>query len=224
MGMFGLPPEYLFAYVIVIFLAIGIHEYAHAKFADMAGDLTPRAEGRVTLDLTKHFEVTGTLMMIFTAATGFGLGWGKPVNVNPGKMKNPRWDHFTAVLAGPVSNLVQAGVWAVLYRIVAMTSPTLIITDNFFSYLLMLGVVVNLGLFLFNLLPLGPLDGHWLVGQMIPALHRERWYRWHRSYGRIALLVLVIGSQILYAARLPSPMALMAIPRDALFRFMVGGF
>src|SRR5687768_14039545 len=109
--------EQLVPLAIVVFFAIGLHEYAHCKFADMAGDPTPRIYGRVTLDLTKHFELFGTLMMLFTATTGFGIGWGKPAPMDPNKMRNPRWDFFAAVAAGPISNVLQAIVWAIIARL-----------------------------------------------------------------------------------------------------------
>jgi len=105
-GMQLPPPPVMLAIGIVIFLAIGLHEYAHAKVADAAGDPTPSFYGRVTLNLTKHFELMGTIMIIFTSIFGVGIGWGKPVPMNPSKMRNPRWDHFLAVLAGPLTNVL----------------------------------------------------------------------------------------------------------------------
>ena len=104
--MNGVPPEAILAIGIVIFFGLGLHEYAHAKFADLAGDPTPRYYGRVTLNLFKHFDLLGAIMIAFTAISGFGIGWGKPVPMDPRKMRNPRWDHFVAVAAGPLSNLL----------------------------------------------------------------------------------------------------------------------
>ena len=76
--------------LIVIFFAIGLHEYAHCKMADVAGDPTPRYYGRVTLNLFKHFDPVGTMMIIITTLYGFGIGWGKPAPMDARKMKNPR--------------------------------------------------------------------------------------------------------------------------------------
>ena len=179
------------AIAIVIFFAIGLHEYAHAKFADMAGDPTPRYYGRVTLNLFNHFDPLGTIMIALTAITGYGIGWGRPVPVNPSKMRNPRWDHFISVAAGPLTNLVQAVVWAFVFRFVIASNQ-----QNEFVYLLALyGILTNLSLCLFNLIPLGPLDGHWLVGAFLPDRARDRWYLFNRQYGGIILLVLVLGGQ-----------------------------
>src|ERR1019366_3379020 len=105
--MRDIDPQVALAQIIVLFFGIGLHEYAHCKFADLAGDPTPRYYGRVTLNLTKHFDPLGTLMMIVSSLTGYGIGWGKPAPINPKKMKNPRIDTFIAVAAGPITNLLQ---------------------------------------------------------------------------------------------------------------------
>jgi Zn-dependent protease len=199
------PPDVILAIGIIIFLAIGIHEYSHAKFADMAGDPTPRLQGRVTLNLTRHFEPIGTLMILLTSLTGYGIGWGKPVQVNPLKMRNMVWDHFASVAAGPLSNFLQAIIWGLMLRVSLRQG---LISDEqvymsllresagFFPLLCTLGVLINLSLFFFNLIPLGPLDGHWLVGAFLPIRTRERWYLWNRHYGTPALIALVILGQI----------------------------
>lgn len=196
----SLPPiETILAILIVIFFAIGLHEYAHCKFADMAGDPTPGMYGRVTLDLTKHFEPMGTLMIILTSLTGVGIGWGRPAPMNPSKMRNPKWDHFAAVAAGPISNLVQAVLFAVAFRVVLRSGGFHMDGDGdmgFLGSLLTQGIVINLSLFLFNLLPLGPLDGHWLVGILLPPRPQAAWYIWQRRYGGQALIGLVLLGQL----------------------------
>jgi Zn-dependent protease len=157
---------------LVICLSIAIHEFAHAKFADLAGDDTPRMLGRVTLNPLKHLDPMGTLFMAITVFSGFGIGWGKPVPMRPERMKNPRWDHFAAVAAGPISNLLQACLYAVILRVVLMAGP------QSFPLLVMfclIGVIINVSLFLFNLIPLGPLDGHWLIGLLMPEKYRLPW-------------------------------------------------
>ena len=153
-----LPPiDFIIAFGIVIFLAIGLHEYAHCKVADMAGDPTPRSYGRVTLNLTKHFEPTGTMMIIFTMLSGFGIGWGRPAPFNPTLMRNPRWDLLASVIAGPASNILQAAVWAIMLRIAMITAPEALgSADGQPTFLLQLfsyGVLINLVLAFFNLIP-----------------------------------------------------------------------
>lgn len=182
--------------LVVVFLAIGLHEYAHAKFADNAGDPTPRLFGRVTLNLTKHFEPLGTMMMIITSLTGFGIGWGKPVPVDPSKMKNPRWDHFMTVAAGPVSNLLQALVWALLLRGIMAVDPMMLVKSEFLTGLFHFGVIINLGLFFFNCIPLGPLDGMWLLSTFFNPKASLAYRRWNLQFGQFVLLGLVIFGQV----------------------------
>lgn len=190
----GVTIEYIIAALMVIFLAIGLHEYAHAKVADMAGDPTPRLQGRVTLNLIKHFDPIGTMMIVFTTLSGFGIGWGKPVMVNPSKMKNPKWDHVASVAAGPLSNLLQAMVFAVVFRLVVAATPAM--DPSGFLYLfLFLGVKINIALMLFNLIPFGPLDGHWLLGYMLPEPARTRWFQFNRVQGGMILLAVILLGQ-----------------------------
>lgn len=186
--------------LIVIFFAIGLHEYAHCKFADLAGDPTPRMYGRVTLNLTKHFDPMGTIAIILTQITGVGIGWGRPAPMTPSRMRNPKWDHFAAVAAGPISNLAQAVLFALVFRILARTGFLASVSSSgaageFFLALFTYGVLTNVSLFTFNLLPLGPLDGHWLVGILLPARAQAKWYLWQRQYGYAALLILVLLGQ-----------------------------
>lgn len=183
------PPPVIAAILLVIFLAIGLHEYCHAKFADLAGDPTPRAMGRVTLNLFKHFDLLGTIMILVTTFSGFGIGWGKPVIMDPRHMKNPKWDHFIAVLAGPMSNLVQAAVYAVLLRLLM---PTGMLQGGFLTAFLLYGVILNVTLFVFNLLPIGPLDGMWLLGTFLSDKARISWTRFNLSIGSLLFLVLVL--------------------------------
>ena len=86
--------------IFVALLSIAIPEYAHCKFADMAGDPTPGIYGRVTLNPLVHLDPIGTIMIVLTSITGFGIGWGRPAPMDPRKMKDPRWDHFWSVAAG----------------------------------------------------------------------------------------------------------------------------
>ena len=220
------------ATAFVIFFAIGLHEYAHCKVADMAGDPTPGIYGRVTLDLRKHFDPLGTIMMFITSLTGYGIGWGKPAPINPAKMGNPRWDALAAVAAGPISNILQAIIYAVplryMYASGALNDPG---PDGppFLFLLLSTGVRINLALAFFNLIPLGPLDGHWIVGQLLPEKPRHYWYRFNRGapgsigIGTAILMVLIFGSQFLEHSIGFSPLWIMVgQPITYMFRLLTG--
>jgi Zn-dependent protease len=160
--------------------AITIHEYCHAKFADMAGDDTPRSQGRVTLNPLAHLDPLGTIMILISSLAGVGIGWGRPVLVDQRKLRNRRVDNFILIIAGPLSNLLQAIFWAILFRFEIVTS---------FAYV---SVFINTGLFVFNLVPLGPLDGHWLVSELLPDKQRFAWLKFCHGPGMFIFLALVL--------------------------------
>lgn len=183
--------------ILVILISIALHEYAHAKTADAAGDPTPRMMGRVTLNPLVHLDPLGTIFIVVTVLSGFGIGWGKPVMVQPNKMRNPRWDHFFSVLAGPMTNLMLAGLFAILFRVLSMTTTMALNFGSLASsdpipLVLFFGVLINVGLFLFNLIPIGPLDGHWLVGAFLPDRQRVAWYQFNRGPGTMILFLLIL--------------------------------
>lgn len=213
---------------MVILLALGFHEYSHAKFADMAGDPTPRMMGRVTLNPFNHLDPIGTIFIVLSSISGFGIGWGRPVLVNPMRMRNPRWDHFVSVAAGPVSNLLQAVIYAGFLRALiaagvlskmAALEVLFHATRDPLAVFLVTGVMINIGLFVFNMLPIGPLDGHWLVGAFLPEPARTRWYQFNRGIGALVLLFLVFmpaGSSLDVLGRVMRPIMI------TLFRLVVG--
>ncbi|MBI1333328.1 MAG: site-2 protease family protein [Armatimonadetes bacterium] len=206
--MFSRFDPYQIVFSLLVFIpAIAIHEFCHAKFADMAGDMTPRAQGRVTLNPLAHLDPIGTIMIVISSMAGFGIGWGRPVMVNPSKMKNPRWDHFISVIMGPVSNLGLALVCAILIKSgladrealsglgetgMSFGRAAFASGSAFFSLYVLMSFIMNLSLFFFNLIPLGPLDGHWLVGAFLPPQARNSWYRFCHGPGMIIFLILVL--------------------------------
>lgn len=202
----NIEPVSFFTILVVILFSLSIHEYAHAKLADAAGDPTPRIYGRVTLNPFAHLDPAGTIMIILSSISGFGIGWGKPVPVNPSRMKNPRWDHFVSVAGGPLSNFIQAAVYALLLRFLiasgsiytdAVTGSIFGREPDFVTMLLTMGVLINLSLCFFNLIPLGPLDGHWMLGTFMSEPMRLQWYRWNREIGGFVLVMIVLGGQVL---------------------------
>jgi Zn-dependent protease len=146
-----------FAYLAVALLvSLTIHEYSHAKVADYLGDPTPRSMGRLTLNPLAHLDPMGTIFMLFAILRGIGIGWAKPVPVNPTYMR--RFSYRTSMgltaVAGPASNFVLAVSCAILARLGVMLKLPNLVT-LLFAYI----VLVNVSLALFNLLPLHPLDG-----------------------------------------------------------------
>lgn len=216
----SIPPAPIFiAILLVIFFGIGLHEYAHAKMADAAGDPTPGMYGRVTLNLFKHFDPIGTIMIIFTSIYGVGIGWGKPVPMDPRRMRNPKWDHFAAVAAGPISNILQAAAYAIILRLLAMSAPDVLADSMFLRAFLIFGVMINLSLCFFNLLPIGPLDGMWLLGTFLPDRSRDRWIRWNLTVGGMVFLVVVLVGQLSEFSIIST---LILPPIETMFRFFTG--
>jgi len=216
--VFGpIDPQVALAQIIVIFFGIGLHEYAHCKFADLAGDPTPSYYGRVTLNLFKHFDPAGAMFILFTILCGFGIGWGKPSPMDPRKMRNPRWDWFIAVIAGPLSNVLQSVIYAMILRI-GLRSGALLLGDgrpSFLFTLLIYGVLTNLALAIFNMIPIGPLDGKWLLGLLMPERQRYEWFRFNDRIGFVGLFGLILFLQF-------SKIPITAGPVSAAFRFLTG--
>jgi len=178
--MFNIDPIQLVSILLVLFISITFHEFAHAWSASELGDDTARRMGRLTLNPIPHLDPVGTLMMIFTAISGWGIGWGKPVPVNPSNLRgDPRVSMGLTSAAGPFSNLILAALAAIPLRL-GLTMPDLLMTFLLFM------VFINVGLMLFNLIPLPPLDGFSVV-QGILATFRTRWaYEWGNKLDRLA--------------------------------------
>ena len=157
-------------------------------------------------------------MIIFTTLSGFGIGWGKPAPMDPNKMKNPRWDFFIAVAAGPTSNILQAVIYAIFLRIAA-PGPVLITPNSapqvFIESVLVYGVIINIALALFNLIPIGPLDGQWLIGLLLPEKQRYEFWRFQRSIGIAGLVIVVLAINFL-------PSSIFLVPISTVFHFLTG--
>ena len=102
--------------MVALMFAITIHEFAHAYSAVRCGDDTPRRQGRVSLNPIDHLDTMGTIMMVISSLAGFGIGWGKPVSINPYNFKNQRWDNLKVSLWGPLSNILLAAVIGLFLR------------------------------------------------------------------------------------------------------------
>ena len=181
--MFGITSTNIIQYILslpVILLALSIHETAHGYIANKLGDPTAKSLGRLTLNPIKHIDVLGFLCMLF-----FHFGWAKPVPVNARYFKKPRRDMALTSAAGPCANIILALVFALFLRL------EILIVEIFFSeelqtaintnadymsinmlsvlsYLLYMGVVLNISLAVFNLIPIPPFDGSRIAYVFLP--------------------------------------------------------
>lgn len=174
--------------LIAILLSLTVHEFAHAWYADRAGDPTPRRQGRVTLNPLAHLDPLGTLLIVIMAFSGVGFGWGKPVPVNPGYFRNPRFDWVMTAFVGPLSNIILAILFAFLLRGVAPLfmaggASTIPAPVEFLFWM----VVVNVSLALFNMIPLHPLDGSKVLSGFLPDVYDRRYWNFQVLYGPIIL-------------------------------------
>ncbi len=182
-------------YIAIAFLiAIDVHEFGHAYVADLLGDHTARWQGRVTLNPVKHLDPFGTLMILMTFVGGIGIGWGKPVQINPSRIANGRSGMALVSVAGVIANLVTAVVAALLLR--AGLLPHLGSAAVPVASLLAAIARINILLAVFNfLVPLPPLDGFNFLVNVLPL--RWSWQmRQIERFGPIILLLVVIGSQM----------------------------
>lgn len=182
-------PLQIVFYLLALVMSLSIHEFAHAWSAYELGDATARNQGRLTLNPVAHFDPLGGLMILFMALSGWGIGWGKPVPVNPRNLRmEPRLGMGLTSAAGPFSNLALAAVAAIPLRL-GWPLPSVVMT-----FLIVL-VIVNVSLAIFNLIPLPPLDG-FSVLQGLLATFRTRWaYDWSAKLDRLAPFgpVLLLG-------------------------------
>ena len=175
----------------IVLLALCLHETAHGYVAYKLGDPTARSLGRLTLNPLKHLDPIGFLCML-----GFGFGWAKPVPINTRYFKNPKRDMAICGLAGPVSNLllslVFAGLLRIFYETVSATpfasEQSLYVASLIYTFLT-LGIRLNIGLAVFNLLPIPPLDGSRLLTAVLPWRISSKLIQ----YEQIIAIVLMVG-------------------------------
>lgn len=182
-----------------LLLSLTIHEFAHARTALAFGDPTAKQMGRVSLNPLRHLDPMGTIMIIITSMTGIGIGWAKPVPVNPHNLHPRRLGDAMVSLAGPASNIFLAVVMGLLLKVLANIGPKVFGQELLRGAGTMLFVTmqVNVALCVFNFLPLFPLDGHHIAREMLPSRMQEPFMRWQVRFGAMVLLVLLFGPRLL---------------------------
>jgi Zn-dependent protease len=173
-----------------IILGLTVHEFSHAIVAHMCGDSTSKDQGRVTLNPLKHIDLFGFIMLLVA-----GFGWAKPVQFNEQNLRNPKYDVIKIALAGPLSNAAIAMILSFLFASFSKVAPINQSSGSQIVYEVILNAIyINWGLFIFNLIPLPPLDGsHLLFHQFkrFPVLYAGLY-----KYGSLLLFGLLIGTTL----------------------------
>jgi len=170
----------------MILFALTIHEFAHAWTASLFGDPTARRAGRVTLNPLAHIDPLGAICFVLA-----GFGWGKPVPVNPRNLRHPKRDDMVISFAGPLSNFISAMLFGVIMRTaLAHATPSagaMVSVARLAKY----GVLFNLILCFFNLIPIFPLDGSHVLKGLLPG-DLARQYEGLDRIGPLILLALIL--------------------------------
>jgi len=179
----------------VVLFALTIHEFMHGYAAYRCGDPTARDMGRLTLNPLAHLDPIGTICLFIGP-----IGWAKPVPVNPANFRRPSRDDIIVSFAGPGINIALAILLCLLARLLVAFdfNPQADTVGFVLCQVLAVGVYLNFALAIFNLIPLGPLDGHHILRELLPPRAREKYLAFNR-YGMFVILGIVFfGRGILW--------------------------
>lgn len=167
-----------------VLICLTVHETCHGLAAYRLGDPTAKSMHRLSFNPLRHIDWLGLAMMFFV-----GFGWAKPVPVDPRYFKKPKQGMAVTALAGPVSNLLMAVLAIGISKVIYLYAPYNAVLDGLFVFLLYILAPLSVGLGLFNLLPIPPLDGSKVLGALLPDQTYFRLMRYER-YGMLVLLAL----------------------------------
>jgi Zn-dependent protease len=184
-------PLYFLAWVIAIVVALTTHEFAHALVATKLGDSTPGKMGRLTLNPVAHIDPLGFLALVLV-----GFGWAKPVPFNPYNLvKAPRWGPTLVAFAGPLTNLLNVIIFGAVLKFASAASN--LEPFNLGIQFLNLLVVINVVLFVFNFIPIPPLDGSKLLYSILSSPKYDQFKIKLETRGPIILLLFLILDDLL---------------------------
>ncbi len=194
----------LLSALVVIFLTMPVHEWAHGFVSSKLGDPTPRYQGRLTLNPLAHIDPMGALGILL-----FGIGWAKPVGVNARYYKNPKWGMALVAAAGPLSNLILAFISLFLSNLVmyiaisadminSLDSYNTVVLITLFFYFI---AQINVSLAVFNLIPIPPFDGSRILFTFLP----QKYYFMIMRYEQFIFMFLLV---ILYSGVFDAPLSI----------------
>jgi len=180
-----LPMEVLIILLPILIFSLCFHEFSHGYIAYKLGDHTAARNGRLTLNPLAHLDPIGSLMILFV-----GFGWAKPVPVNPVNFSNPRLDMMKVAFAGPASNLLLAFTGGLMMRLVNIFG---LLQSEMFIQTLYFFIFINISLAVFNMIPVAPLDGSQIFGNMISKNNPELAWKLQMYGPKILMGVILIG-------------------------------
>lgn len=187
--LFGIDFMEMLYRLPAVFIGFSFHEFAHALVAYRMGDDTAKNNGRLTLDPIAHIDPIGILMLIV-----FKFGWAKPVPINPGNFKKRKQGIILVSLAGPMMNFIVAIISLLMYVLVYFKFG---IQNVIFDRIMINIYFINIGLGIFNLIPLPPLDGSKILAGILPVRLEYKFYQ-YEQYSYILLLILIFTNAIDY--------------------------
>lgn len=187
----------LLIYSCIILISITIHEFAHAKTADVLGDPSARQSGRLTLNPFAHVDIIGFIALLLV-----GIGWAKPVPVNSYNFRNPRFGMLLVGLAGPISNLLLAILCIIIFKNAIPANAMLI---SILAY----AARINVSLMVFNLLPIPPLDGSHIFSSFLP-------YEWQTYLEQYGFMIIIL------AIMFPPVQIFISSAIDFVYKFLLG--
>ncbi len=182
----------IFSLIILLFSVI-IHELAHGYVAHSLGDPTAKYAGRLTLNPLKHLDPFGSVilpLLLFISHSPVLVGWAKPVPINPYNLKDQKWGSLKVALAGPVTNIALAICFGIIIRLIYFFAPAFFITAPGVFLMFYYVVKINIILAIFNLIPIPPLDGSWILLEFLP---QQLYYikTFLQQYGLYILIFLI---------------------------------
>ncbi|MFB0532452.1 MAG: site-2 protease family protein [Desulfatiglandales bacterium] len=193
----------LFSIITILLFSVMIHECAHGVVALLFGDDTAKTQGRLSLNIMRHVDLVGTIILPLTllffylmSKSGIIFGWAKPVPVRAGRLRNPSRDYTLVSLAGPISNILLAFAFAFILPFSMIIFKGHGIPASLARFIFF-GVKINIILGMFNLLPIPPLDGSHVLAYLLPYPLSVR-YQAIAKYGILIFLVLIFTDSLRY--------------------------